>query len=93
MANRCKSLTRTALLLTGAAAFVCAIGCTGGDPHVSRFRSNPTPNMHTLGKTGVESHNRVANVLDHNGRSLNSDFGRFWLTDRPSRMTPEPVAY
>ncbi|MCA9282828.1 MAG: hypothetical protein H6812_01835 [Phycisphaeraceae bacterium] len=95
MTNRCKSLTRSALLVLGGAAFVSAIGCasTGGDPHVSRFRSNPTPLLHTLGKTGVESSNRIALTHDHNGRALNSDMGRFLLTDRPSRLTPEPVAY
>lgn len=94
MANRCKSLTRSAMLAVCGAAFVSAIGCaTGGDPHVSRFRSNPTPVMHTLGKTNVESANRMALVRDHNGRALNSDAGRFFLTDRPSRLSPEPVAY
>ena len=94
MANRCKSLTRAALLTLTGAAFVSAIGCaTGGDPHVSRFRSNPTPRLHTLGKTGVESANRVALTHDENGRQLNADAGRFFLTDRPSRLAPEPIAY
>lgn len=94
MSNRRKSLTRTALLALCGAAFVPGFGCAnGGDPHVGRFRNNPTPVLHTPGQTGVESANRMALTRDTNGRLLNADMGRFWLTDRPSRLAKEPIPY
>lgn len=94
MSSRTNLLKRAALLALGAGAAV-SVGCAshGGDPHVGRFRSNPTPLMHTPGETQVESSNRIALTADTNGRLANKDMGRLMLSDRPSRLGREPIPY
>lgn len=94
MSSRSHSLTRALLIASAGAALLASVGCaTGGDKHVGRFRSNPTPLLHTPGQTGVESANRMALTSDTNGRLVNKDLGRLLLSDRPSRLAKEPIPY
>jgi hypothetical protein len=69
-------------------------GCAGGDTAAARYasvRDNPTPELDTLYQRPVEIDNRIALTFDENWRMFTQDLGRFWYTDRPSRLTREPV--
>ena len=52
---------------------------------------NPTPELGTLQSRETDVTNTTTVVFDTNLRSFRSDIGRLFLTDRPSRLTPEPV--
>jgi hypothetical protein len=52
---------------------------------------DPTPELGTLQSREVDVTNTTTVVFDTNWRSFRSDVGRLFLTDRPSRLTPEPV--
>jgi ABC-type uncharacterized transport system auxiliary subunit len=65
-------------------------------PHAGRtaaYRMNPTPELQTLGQTRDDVDNRLTITNDTNFRALNEDIGRFFLMDRPSRLTPTPIPY
>jgi hypothetical protein len=80
-----------ALALVGLAGALFA-GCTSSAPHNHhRVQSNLTPEVDTLYQRRVDMDNRVALTFDENLRMINQDLGRFWLTDRPSRLAREPV--
>ncbi len=65
-------------------------GCTSSAEHQDVI-TNPSPLVMTesLTKDGVL--NQTAVTMDENWRLFNSDWARFWLLDRPSRLTPAPV--
>jgi hypothetical protein len=70
------------------------VGCSGGDTAASRdamVRSNPTPDLDTLYQRPVDVDNRLTLTFDENWRMVQEDWGRVWLTDRPSRLTRERV--
>jgi hypothetical protein len=86
-----RSSTAVAIAL-GLAAIVG--GCTGSDTAAARYasvRDNPTPELDTLYQRPVEVDNKLALTEDENWRMFTQDLGRFWYTDRPSRLTREPV--
>ena len=69
-------------------------GCAGSDTAAARYaavRDNPTPELDTLHQRPVEIDNKMALTFDENWRMFTQDLGRFWYTDRPSRLTREPV--
>ena len=57
------------------------------------IRNNLTPELRTLHQRKADQQNAIAITFDENGRMINQDLGRMWLTDRPSRLTPEPVPH
>jgi len=73
-----------------AGSFVMA-GCASN--HLASFRSNPSPRQDTLGQNRDEIDNRLTIMSDTNLRMFNSDLGRFLMTDRPSRLTPQNIPY
>jgi hypothetical protein len=84
--------TRTSALLLAALAGATLAGCTGGAPHNHhRIQGNLTPEVDTLYQRRVDMDNRIALTFDENLRMMNQDLGRFWLTDRPTRLTREPT--
>jgi hypothetical protein len=86
-----RSACRTGALLLAAAAGALLAGCTAGAPHNHhRIQSNLTPEVDTLWQRRVDMDNRMALTFDENLRMFNQDLGRFWLTDRPSRLSREP---
>lgn len=58
-----------------------------------QFRSNPTPEVDSLGMTHDEIDNRLTVTNDTNARMINRDIGYVLLLDRPSRLTPHPSAW
>jgi hypothetical protein len=83
---------RSGALVLVALAAACLAGCTTGAPHNHhRIQGNLTPEVDTLYQRRVDMDNRVSLTFDENLRMFNQDLGRFWLTDRPSRLTREPV--
>lgn len=57
------------------------------------IQGNATPNLDTLSQRRVDIDNTIAVTFDTNGRLFNEDMGRFWLLDRPSRLTPTPMPH
>lgn len=80
-------------LLSLVACGVLLAGCdsTGGRKHA--YRLNPSPEVDTLSQSHDEIENAVTISYDYNFRSFNQDLGRFWMTDRPSRLTPYDLAH
>ncbi len=54
------------------------------------IRNNLTPELDTMYQRPDDIDNAIAITFDENGRMFNEDLGRFWLLDRPSRLTREP---
>ncbi|HLO41957.1 MAG TPA: hypothetical protein VK176_13105 [Phycisphaerales bacterium] len=66
-------------------------GCSSQDyshEAAAEIRDNPTPDLDTMYQRRVDMDNTIAVTNDENGRMLNEDLGRFWLLDRPSRLSP-----
>ena len=83
--------TSTLCLGLGLAA---VLGGCAGDTASARYaavRDNPTPELDTLYQRPVEIDNRLTLTTDENLRMFVEDWGRFWLLNRPSRLTREPV--
>jgi hypothetical protein len=68
-------------------------GCAGknSESKAEELRGNLTPELDTLSQRKTDMDNETALTFDENGRMLNEDWRRFWLLDRPSRLTPNPV--
>lgn len=90
MRARRPALVGSILLATGLLA-----GCyAGGGSPVGRdaqLRSSPTPELMTLYQRQVDVDNSLAIMADENWRMFVQDLGRIFYTDRPSRLTREPV--
>jgi hypothetical protein len=70
------------------------IGCeSAAERRHARIRRNLTPELDTLHQRDVDQENAIALTFDENGRMFNEDWGRFWMLDHPSRLTPEPVPH
>ncbi len=87
---------RKSRLFLGASLLAPAmlVGCASGDYSdqlAAEVRSNPTPELDTLSQRHQDIENSIALTVDENWRMFTQDMGRFWLLDRPSIMTPEPV--
>jgi hypothetical protein len=70
------------------------VGCeSAGDRRYRQIRGNLTPELRTLHERKVDQQNAIALTFDENGRMFNEDWGRFWMTDHPSRLSPEPIPH
>ncbi len=69
-------------------------GCETSSTRRHRLiRANLTPELRTLHQRKVDQQNAIAITFDENGRMFSQDLGRAFMTDRPSRLTPEPVPH
>lgn len=86
---------RNARLLLAAALFAgvaISSGCSSSkDKRVAELRSNPTPEMQTLYQRQDDVDNALAVYFNEMDRMFWQDMGRAFYTDRPSRLTPEPM--
>jgi hypothetical protein len=83
-----------ALVVSAAAAAALLAGCGGSNTAAARdamVRANPTPELDTLYQRPVDIDNRITLVEDENWRMFTEDLGRFWLFERPSRLTRERI--
>lgn len=86
------TIRRTLPIIATIAAATALGGCIHGDTaQARRIRRNPTPELETLHQREVDVANRLALTFNENHRMLKQDLGRAFYTDRPSRLTPEPV--
>jgi len=83
---------RNLTVATGAGLFVCALsGCTTHSAQMSDIRMNPSPGLVTMHERRVDVWNSYTVQTDENLRMMVSDFNRFWLLDKPSRLSPDPM--
>ena len=94
------SIRRLGLVAASALAVgTLGLGGCGGTSNlegesVSAIRLNPTPVEITPIMTQDDVNNRIYGItFDQNFLMLNDDLGRLMLFERPSRLTPYPVAY
>ncbi|HYE02091.1 MAG TPA: hypothetical protein VD963_02530 [Phycisphaerales bacterium] len=57
----------------------------------AQYRANPTPELITLYQRRVDVRNALTVTFDENLRMARQDLGRAFYTDRPSRLTREPI--
>lgn len=86
--NTARLLLATALL----AGVAISSGCSSSkDKRVSGLRKDPTPDMVTLYQRQDDVDNVLAVYFNEMDRMFWQDMGRAFYTDRPSRLTPEPM--
>jgi uncharacterized lipoprotein YajG len=78
-------------ILCSLAALALLSGCSKQDSQRFATVLDPTPELGTLNAREDDVINTTTGVFDTNWRAFRSDVGRLFLTDRPSRLTPEPV--
>jgi hypothetical protein len=88
MLSRSTKVTLTTLLAAGFAATL-ATGCTTSRDQA--IRNSVTPELETLYQRKVDQDNAGALTFSENGRMFWEDMGRAFYTDRPSRLTREPI--
>ena len=79
--------------LTAAAVSLAALAALTGceSSRYQQVKDDATPNLDTLTQRPEDIDNAMVVTFDENGRMFWSDLGRAFLTDRPSRLTREPV--
>ena len=83
---------RSTILAGAAGLLACALGgCTTHSANMSDIRMNPSPGLVTMHERRVDVWNNYTVQTDENLRMLLSDFNRFWLLDKPSRLSPDPL--
>ena len=95
MSNRS---SRLALPVVALAATALLGACGGTDnlqgEDINAIRLNPTPVEQTPIMTRDDLDNRIYGITyDQNLLMANDDLLRLFLLERPSRLTPYPVAY
>jgi hypothetical protein len=87
-----------ASMLSVVAASALLGGCSSGGStaktDVRHIRSNLTPGLQTSAQRHHEVNNSLAIMSNQHHRLMHEDLGRVLLyIDRPSRLTPAPVAH
>lgn len=94
-------MSNNRLTVRGCAAVIAGLlgaslalgGCASSQDYshqaAAEIRANATPELDTLYQRPVDIDNAIALTFDENGRMFNQDLGRFWLLDRPSRLSPD----
>lgn len=94
--------TRRCLVVASMFGLVCAGsllgGCAGSTntsrTNVGHIRGNLTPELRTGAQNRDEVHNSLAIMTNQHFRMMREDFGRTLMyVDRPTRLTPYPVAH
>jgi len=92
---------RVRRLIALSAAGVCAASlaaCSYGPStpssrYAAKIRANPMPELATLHQRHVDVDNTLAVMANENERMFLQDLGRVFYTDRPSRLTREPIPW
>jgi hypothetical protein len=79
--------TRLTLCLVVAAGIAALAGCKSSSQW-DEARRDPSPDEVNLTQNANQIKGGMAYTHDTNKRLLWDDIGRFWLMDRPSRLTP-----
>ncbi len=84
-------LIATTLTLAALAALAGLAGGCADSTRADDIRADLTPELETLYERQADMDNNGALTADENGRMFPEDLGRALYTNRPSRLTPEPV--
>ena len=86
---------KTAISLTVLTVALASVaGCksqNATDVSYSAIANNLTPELQTLSERPIDVDRHIAVMKNHNWRALQSDLGRVFYTDQPSRLAPYPV--
>ena len=61
------------------------------DVSFDAIKSNPTPNLTGMNERDVDVQRNLAVNANQTTRMFWSDFGRMWLADQPSPLSPYPT--
>lgn len=81
--------SRLAAALVSAVALAALAGCETS--RYQQVKDDATPNLDTLHQRPEDIDNALVVTFDENGRMFWQDLGRAFYTDRPSRLTREPI--
>ncbi len=83
------------LFLSAAALLLGACHSDNIQPGESIYaiRNNPAPGLANEDMRDADINNQISETWNDNNRKDISDWGRFWLLDRPNRLTPYPTPY
>ncbi|MCC7387964.1 MAG: hypothetical protein IT431_04260 [Phycisphaerales bacterium] len=89
---------RTIILALGCLGVASLVGCNTASSQADhaqaeRIRADLTPELDTLHQRPDDMSNAMTIMADENGRMFWQDMGRVFYTDRPSRLTREPVPW
>jgi len=90
---RHRRLSFQSIFVASAAVAIGSLALGGCANKAQQFRSNPTPEIDSLGMTHEEIDNRLTVTNDTNARMINRDIGYVLMLDRPSRLTPHPTPW
>ncbi|GIK18735.1 MAG: hypothetical protein DYG93_09715 [Leptolyngbya sp. PLA2] len=80
--------------LCAATLMACSSGpSTPSSRYAAKIRANPMPELVTLYQRQVDVDNTLAVMANENERMFMQDLGRVFYTDRPSRLTREPIPW
>lgn len=82
------------LSLIASAALLAVLGGCQSNPEkvdVNSILSDLTPELKATSERPVDMDVNYAVNADQNLRGVWNDLGRFWLTDRPSALSPFPI--
>ncbi len=79
-------------MITGLASGCLIVGglAIQGCSKATMYRMDPSPRVDTRAQTDEEIKNALTIVNDTNFRYFWNDFGRLWLMDRRSQLSPGP---
>lgn len=89
MAKRRSSIVGVCAMV-GAAALLGLAGCESTGESLTSVQLNPTPELKTTYQNRDERINTVVVTENTNSQVLREDLGKFFLTDRPTRLKEEP---
>ena len=73
-------------------AMMVSAGCSHGQHHEwSYIKGNLTPELAGLSETKLDQQRDLAVVNNTSWRAFSDDWGRVWLTDQPTLLTPYPT--
>ncbi len=87
MKTRSRRAAMVVLALSGLGLAACSQNSVSG----RAIRMDPTPELITLHQRPVDIANEYAFMRNTNHRMILADIRRVFYTDRPSRLTPEPM--
>ncbi|MFM7052138.1 MAG: hypothetical protein ACKOYN_08415 [Planctomycetota bacterium] len=84
---------RTAALISTAVSALVLVGCRAdpSDTSFSGIKSNLNPELRSLAERDADIEINLAMNDEQELRSAWNDLGRFWLTDKPSSLSPFPI--
>ncbi|MDX2130859.1 MAG: hypothetical protein SFY69_02255 [Planctomycetota bacterium] len=82
-----------AALVVPVLALSALVGCSSKGTSPSAIRSDLTPELRTSYQRPEDIRNMYAHTTNANYRLMRDDFYRFWLLERPSRLSLTPMPH